>query len=176
MSRLPYPVNNMGPPYSDPNAKNRYGQPTQGVQHYPTSDTAGSIPYPLAPNPSNQLYQQQQNLPYGMPPNPSNTLPLAGPGSTLYPSYNQAQQGNSNVYPTQVPYPNPQQNTPYQSTAFAGPYGYQPPPPTVPSAPYPSAPTAGNYSMETVEHNRVPGKGLFSKSGFLGKALDKGIS
>jgi hypothetical protein len=80
------------------------------------------------------------------------------------------------MYPPQMTYPNPQQNTPYQPTAFAGPPSHQPPPPTAPSGPYPSGPYEGKDNMENVEYNEGPGKGLFSKSGFLGKALDKGIS
>ena len=108
-----------------------------------------------------------------MAPYPSSALPPGGPGSAPYPSYNPGQQGGSNVYPTQMPYPNPQQNPPYPSSAVPGPYGSQPAQPTVPYAPYPSAPPAGT---DTAEPNRGPGKGLFSKSGFLGKAFDKGIS
>ena len=130
------------------------------------------MPYPTTPHHNQQPYPQAVNLPSGMPPYPPNNLPQGGVGPHPYPNYNPAQQGTFNPYPPQPQAALPTQNSPYPPTAFPGAPSH---PHQGGASPYPYG-SEGKDNMGNVEYHEGPGKGLFSKSGLLGKAIDKGIT
>ena len=171
MAGLPYPVNNVGIPYPDPNPS-PYGQPAQGDLPYPISSTSDLFPCPTLPNSSQQSYTSEPNVSCFMLPYPSDTIPQGvNAGSVPYPCLDHGQVDPSIAYPSQLPYPSQQQNTPYPPPAFPGEPSHE-----INSSPYPSGEYEGKDSMETVEYNEGLRKSVFSRSGLLGKAINKGIS
>ena len=181
MSGLPYPVNDMGPSFPVPNSNGPYGHPAQGALPYPMSDTPESFPYPPISYPDQQSYPTSEptitafNVPYPLPDHvyPSHSL---GPEPVPYPVYGHGQVDPSIGYPPQISFPTPQQNTPYPSGTFAAESSHPLSSTSGSSVPYPTGGFEGKDTVETVEYQEGLRKSLFSKSGLIGKAIDKGIS
>ena len=175
MSGLPYPTHDTGFPFPDPNPSNQYGQATEGSLPYPTSEIPGSFPYPPADFPSTNIgipicpatepVINAVNVPYPFLPYPVDSLPEGAPGSVPYPTYDYSSGDNPGAYP--FSFPAPQQNIPYPISSSSGDSS---------QALSQSSGFDGKDTPETVEYNEGLRKSLFSKSGLIGKAIDKGIS
>ena len=178
MSGLPYPINDIGPSFPVPNSNNPYGHPPQGALPYPISDASESFPYPSMLYPDQQPHPESEptitafNVPYPLPDHvyPSHSL---GPEPVPYPEYDQ---DTSIGYPPQISFPTPQQNTPYPSSPFTAESSHSLESTSGSSVPYPTGGYEGKDTVETVEYQEGLRKSLFSKSGLIGKAIDKGIS
>ena len=104
------------------------------------------------------------NVPYPFLPYPVDALPEAVPGAVPYPIYDHGRGDNPTAYP--LSFPTPQQNIPYPISCSTGDS----------SQGFPqTSGFDGKDTAETVEYNEGLRKSLFSKSGLIGKAIDKGI-
>ena len=174
MSGLPYPTHDSGLPYPDPYANDPYGQGVEGSLPYPTSDLPGSFPCPPAMSsnthigipicPASEPVISAVNVPYPFLPYPVDALPEVAPGAVPYPTYDNVPGGHPSAYP--LSFPTPQQNIPYPISCSTGDSSQESPQ---------SSGFDGKDTAETVEYNEGLRKSLFSKSGLIGKAIDKGI-
>ena len=174
MAGLPYPTHDTGFPFPDSNPNNPYGQVAEGSLPYPTSDVPGAFPYPpeAYPNtnigipicPATEPVINAVNVPYPYLPYPIEALPGGAPGAVPFPSHDHSIGDSPSAYP--FSFPTPEQNVPYSISSSTGDssQGYPP-----------SSGFDGKDIAEKVEYNEGLRKSLFSKSGLIGKAIDKGI-
>ena len=89
--------------------------------------------------------------------------------------YDQGQVDPAIGYPPQVAFPTPEHNTPYPPSTFPVESSHMFTPTPGASVPYPTGGFEGKDNVEKVEYQEGLRKSLFSKSGLIGKAIDKGI-
>ena len=153
MSGLPYPVTNPGLPYPEQDMAGGHGQTVHGVLPYPISATSESFPCPPMHHPSEKTYQAEPSVPcimFPYPSVPSHMMPQTGLGALPYPI-----DGHIEPFPKD---PSPTMQA--SSTPFV--------------QPYPTGEYEGPDSIETVEYNDGLRKDIFSRSGILGRAINKG--
>ena len=167
MSRLPYPVSNPELPYPEQGVTVMHGQKAPGALPYPTSATSELFPCPPIPHPSQNTYQTEPSIPCVMfpyPSVPSHIMPQPALGTPPYPSHGYQQ------YDTGLPqYIHPDLTNPIEESSHVT---------SVSSTPFvlphPTGDYEGSDSIETVEYNDGLRKDVFSKSGILGRAINKG--
>ena len=168
MSRLPYPVSNPELPYPEQGMTETHGQTAPGALPYPMSATSELFPCPPIPHPSQNPYQTEPNIPCVMFPYPlvpSHMMPQPALGNPPYPSDGQIGAYNSGL---------PQ----YIHHDLTNPIDESSPAASVSSTPFvlphPTGEYEGSDSIETVEYNDGLRKDIFSRSGLLGRAINKG--
>ena len=164
MSKLPYPVSNPELPYPEQGMTDMHGQKAPGLLPYPMSATSELFPCPPIQHPSQNTYQAEPSIPCVMfpyPSVPSHMMPQPVLGTLPYPSH-----GQIGPYDTGL------------SHDLANPIEQSSPTPSVSSTPFVLPHSTGDDegpdSIETVEYNDGLRKDIFSRSGLLGRAINKG--